>query len=252
MAGIEGGPHGKAEEAVRSTDLSRPRRERQTALRLHRQIRPEARSRQGGSKSKEDREAGEMRASFPRCDEYVDRYLAEYAELHKDSSLIAASRGLRRFREDFVGRSLDIPRSELKDWMNGGGSGPTGSQSQGLPPHDRRALQPRDRRGRCSACSQPGTQARMPVSERTIPVGATHRGRVRSTARRVLRVGRVAWASSGGSSALSESPADAIPGRGVAVGGRGAGKGAGARGWRCVRWIGLRSAGCRWDRSSRQ
>lgn len=72
-------------------------------------------------KAREDREAGKMRASFPRCDEYVDRYLVEYAELHKDSSLIAASRGLRRFREDFAGRSLDISRTELKDWMNGEG-----------------------------------------------------------------------------------------------------------------------------------
>ncbi len=72
-------------------------------------------------KAREDREAEEGRAPFPRCDEYVDRYLAEYADLHKDSSLIAARRGLRRFREDFAGRSLDISRAELKDWMNGEG-----------------------------------------------------------------------------------------------------------------------------------
>lgn len=71
-------------------------------------------------KAREDHEA-EARAPFPHCDEYVDRYLVEYAELHKDSSFIAASRGLTRFREDFAGRSLDIPRVELKDWMNGEG-----------------------------------------------------------------------------------------------------------------------------------
>jgi len=68
-----------------------------------------------------DREARAARAPIPLCGEYVDRYLAEYAEFHKDSSLIAASRGLRRFREDFAGRSLDISRPELKDWMNGEG-----------------------------------------------------------------------------------------------------------------------------------
>lgn len=58
---------------------------------------------------------------IPLCGEYVDRYLAEYEELHKDSSLIAACTGLKRFREDFADRSLDISRTELKDWMNGEG-----------------------------------------------------------------------------------------------------------------------------------
>jgi hypothetical protein len=72
-------------------------------------------------KARADREAEEARGPVPLCGEYMDRYLAEYAELHKDSSLIAASRGLKRFREDFAGRSLDIPRTELKDWMNGEG-----------------------------------------------------------------------------------------------------------------------------------
>lgn len=73
-------------------------------------------------KAKEEREGREARVPLPLCDEYVDRYLAEYERLHKDSSLVAASSGLRRFREDFAGRSLDISRAELKDWLNGEGA----------------------------------------------------------------------------------------------------------------------------------
>jgi integrase len=72
-------------------------------------------------KSRADRDARSVRAFIPLCGEYVDRYLAEYEELHKDSSLVAACTGLKRFREDFADRSLDISRTELKDWMNGKG-----------------------------------------------------------------------------------------------------------------------------------
>jgi integrase len=72
-------------------------------------------------KAKEEREARELGAPLPLCDNYVDRYLAEYERRHKASSLGAATRGLRRFREDFARRSLDISRAELKDWMNGEG-----------------------------------------------------------------------------------------------------------------------------------
>lgn len=51
MAGIEGSPNGQATEAVRSSDLPRPRRERQAALRVHREIRSQTRSRSGAPKS---------------------------------------------------------------------------------------------------------------------------------------------------------------------------------------------------------
>lgn len=73
-------------------------------------------------KAKEEREGREAQAPFPLCDEYVDRYLAEYERLHKHSSFVAASRGLSRFREDFAGRSLNISRAELKDWLQGEGA----------------------------------------------------------------------------------------------------------------------------------
>jgi integrase len=55
-------------------------------------------------------------AALPACDAYVDRYLAEYERTHKDSSAATQRQRLRRFREDFVGRSLDVPRAEAKDW----------------------------------------------------------------------------------------------------------------------------------------
>jgi integrase len=73
-------------------------------------------------KAKEEREGREAQAPFPLCDEYVDRYLAEYERLHKHSSFVAASRGLSRFREDFAGRSLNISRAEIKDWLQGNGA----------------------------------------------------------------------------------------------------------------------------------
>ena len=90
-------------------------------------------------KAKEEREGREAQAPFPLCDEYVDRYLAEYERLHKHSSFVAASRGLSRFREDFAGRSLNISRAEIKDWLQGNGLGPS---SRRFPP----AIDPRSSR----------------------------------------------------------------------------------------------------------
>ena len=58
---------------------------------------------------------------IPTCDEYVDRYLREYARRNKDSSHDVAIERLRRFRNDFAGRSLAISRAEIKDWMEGEG-----------------------------------------------------------------------------------------------------------------------------------
>lgn len=58
---------------------------------------------------------------LPTCDEYVDRYLAEYARTNKDSSYDTAKSRLQRFKADFKGRPLDVPRNEAKDWVNGDG-----------------------------------------------------------------------------------------------------------------------------------
>jgi len=58
---------------------------------------------------------------LPTCDEYVDRYLAEYERIRKDSSFVTQRERLGRFRQDFAGRSLAIPRAEAKDWINGEG-----------------------------------------------------------------------------------------------------------------------------------
>lgn len=59
--------------------------------------------------------------ALPACDEYVDRYLAEYERTHKDSSYTSVRERLQRFRRDFAGRSLDISRAEAKDWVAGDG-----------------------------------------------------------------------------------------------------------------------------------
>ncbi len=64
---------------------------------------------------------GAVEARIPTCDEYVDRYLRDYARRNRDSSFDIATERLARFRADFAGRRMDIPRSELKDWMNGEG-----------------------------------------------------------------------------------------------------------------------------------
>src|SRR5262249_40882246 len=58
---------------------------------------------------------------IPLCGEYVDRYLADYGRRNRESSLEIAEQRLRRFRSDFADRRMDIPRAELKDWMNGEG-----------------------------------------------------------------------------------------------------------------------------------
>jgi len=60
--------------------------------------------------------------TLPLCDEYVDRYLAEYERKNKRSSHDTQCQRLQRFREDFAGRPLDIDRAEAKDWVNGEGS----------------------------------------------------------------------------------------------------------------------------------
>jgi integrase len=59
---------------------------------------------------------------LPTCDEYVDRYLAEYKRKNKGSSHDTQCERLKRFRKDFAGRSLDIRRAEAKDWTNGEGA----------------------------------------------------------------------------------------------------------------------------------
>lgn len=64
---------------------------------------------------------GTGQPDLPTCDEYAKRYLAEYERTHKDSSHDTMVERLTRFRKDFAGRSLDIDRSEAKDWVNGEG-----------------------------------------------------------------------------------------------------------------------------------
>lgn len=58
---------------------------------------------------------------LPTVDEYVERYLTEYERTHKASSLATQKVKLNRFSKDFAGRSLDIGRAELKDWLNAEG-----------------------------------------------------------------------------------------------------------------------------------
>jgi integrase len=66
--------------------------------------------------------AGRRDLEMPSCEAYVDAYLAEYASLNRSSSLHTQTRRLRRFRRDFAGRSLDISRAELKQWVYGEGA----------------------------------------------------------------------------------------------------------------------------------
>jgi len=58
---------------------------------------------------------------LPTCDAYVDRYLADYERRNKYSSYMTQREHLKRFKADFASRSLDIPRAEAKDWVNGEG-----------------------------------------------------------------------------------------------------------------------------------
>jgi integrase len=56
------------------------------------------------------------RPRLPTCDQYVDRYLAEYQRRHKASSYLTQKERLKRFRTDFQGRPLDVDRQDAKDW----------------------------------------------------------------------------------------------------------------------------------------
>jgi integrase len=58
---------------------------------------------------------------WPTCDEYVERYLREYGNRCRVSSLHTQAQRLRRFREDFRGESLNMTRVELKRWVYGEG-----------------------------------------------------------------------------------------------------------------------------------
>jgi integrase len=58
---------------------------------------------------------------IPLCDEYVDRFLADYGRRNRESSTEIMRERLAPFRKDFAGRRLDIPRAEFKDWLNGEG-----------------------------------------------------------------------------------------------------------------------------------
>lgn len=61
-------------------------------------------------------------AALPTCDAYVKRYLADYERRNKESSYATECERLKRFEEDFEGRSLAISRAEAKDWVNGEGN----------------------------------------------------------------------------------------------------------------------------------
>jgi integrase len=74
---------------------------------------------------------------LPTCDEYVDRYLADYERRNRGSSLGTQTHRLRRFRKAFAGRALDVPRAELKDWINAEGKW---SGKKPVPPGDLPAI----------------------------------------------------------------------------------------------------------------
>jgi hypothetical protein len=83
-------------------------------------------------KKERDREVEKARAArvakatapnaIPLCDEYVDRFLADYARRNRESSAEIMGERLAPFRRDFAGRRLDIPRAEFKDWLNAEGN----------------------------------------------------------------------------------------------------------------------------------
>lgn len=60
-------------------------------------------------------------AALPSCERYVDRFLADYERRNKWSSYVSTAERLKRFRQDFAGRRLDITRAEARDWANGEG-----------------------------------------------------------------------------------------------------------------------------------
>ncbi len=60
-------------------------------------------------------------SALPTCEEYAERYLADYERRNRGSSHDTQTQRLSRFRADFADRALDLPRAELKDWINGEG-----------------------------------------------------------------------------------------------------------------------------------
>jgi hypothetical protein len=108
-------------EAIRRAYLSRPRsRDWQTAIRVRRAFRPEARTGCGGGKS-EGRARHSARPELPTVDEYGPRYLRDYKRRNKYSSYVSTRERLQPFFRDFAGRRLDIERIEAKDWTFGEG-----------------------------------------------------------------------------------------------------------------------------------
>ena len=61
-------------------------------------------------------------SELPTCDEYVDRFLADYQRRNKRSSWDSTVERLKPFRRDFAGRLLNIARAEAKDWAAGQGT----------------------------------------------------------------------------------------------------------------------------------
>src|SRR5215204_6452761 len=51
--------------------------------------------------------AEEGTPDLPMCNEYVDRFCADYERRNKYSSYVSTVERLKRFREDFAGQSLD-------------------------------------------------------------------------------------------------------------------------------------------------
>jgi integrase len=74
---------------------------------------------------------------MPTCDAQADRYLADYKRRNKRSSWQTQTQRLKRFKRDWAGQPLDIPRTEMKDWFNGEGKW----KSKGsVPIGDRQAI----------------------------------------------------------------------------------------------------------------
>lgn len=74
------------------------------------------------------------RTDLPTCDAYVDRYLTIYERANKDSSYDTQRQRLVKFKKDFAGRRLDIPRQEARDWASGEGVwAGTGAKTSAIP-----------------------------------------------------------------------------------------------------------------------
>jgi integrase len=65
--------------------------------------------------------AEEATPELPTCDEYVDRFCADYKRRNKYSSYVSTVERLKRFRDDFADQPLDISRTDAKDWAAGEG-----------------------------------------------------------------------------------------------------------------------------------